>query len=59
MNIVETKILGSTKVNFCDDYCKDVSKQEIEEILKSITKKALPYLQKNCTDLGGNKSAAV
>lgn len=46
MSIVETREYGSTTVKFCDDYCKDMGRAEIEKILKSISDKTLPYLQR-------------
>ncbi len=57
MSIVETKTYGSTKVHFCDDCCRNVSAKEIDDILKSITKKALPYLQNK--NRGENKGGNV
>lgn len=45
MNIVETKQYGDTVVRFCDDYCKEVSEQEVEKIFKDISNKTLTYLR--------------
>lgn len=36
---------GNVTVNFCDDYCRDKTKEDVEVILKRIAEKALPALR--------------
>lgn len=44
-NIVKTLRSGETTIHFCDDYCRDKTKEETEKILKTITEQNLKYLQ--------------
>lgn len=40
-NVVKEFKIGNTKVRICDDYCRNRTKAEIEEILRRIAKNAL------------------
>lgn len=40
-NVVKEFNIGNTKVRICDDYCRNRTKAEIEEILRRIAKNAL------------------
>lgn len=35
-NVVKEFMLGETKVKICDDYCRDKTKEEVDQILKNI-----------------------
>lgn len=35
-NVVEEFHLGNTKIQFCDDYCKDKTPEQIDEIMQNI-----------------------
>ena len=43
-NVVKEFSIGNTKVKICDDYCRNKSQAEIEEILRRIAKNALGQL---------------
>lgn len=40
-NVVKEFTIGKTRVKICDDYCKEKTKAEIDEILKRIAKNAI------------------
>lgn len=40
-NVVEEFCIGNTRVRICDDYCKNKSKEEVNEILKNIMRDAI------------------
>lgn len=46
-HVVEEIMLGPTKVKFCDDKCKGVTKEEGQKILKDALRKVRPYLKNN------------
>lgn len=35
-NFVEEYFIGNSRIRICDDYCKDVTEQDIEKILNRI-----------------------
>lgn len=35
-NVVEEFKIGNTKVRICDDYCRDKTPEEVDDILKNI-----------------------
>ena len=39
-NVVKDYYIGDTRVKICDDYCRDCTPQEIDEILKRIARRA-------------------
>jgi hypothetical protein len=45
-NVVEDYYVGTTHIVICDDYCKNTTPEEIQEILDRIAARALPILQK-------------
>lgn len=49
MSIVEIKNYGDTTVRFSNDCCKNVEKQDIEKMLKTISQKTITYLQTKTT----------
>jgi len=40
-NVVKDFNIGKTRVRICDDYCRDKTKQDIEEILRRIARNAI------------------
>lgn len=40
-NVVEEMNIGNTRIKICDDYCRDRTKSEVEDILKRIAKNAI------------------
>lgn len=40
-NVVEEFNIGQTRIRICDDYCRDKTKAEVEEILKRIARNAI------------------
>lgn len=40
-NVVEEFNIGNTRIKICDDYCRTKTKQEVEEILRRISKNAI------------------
>lgn len=40
-NVVKEFTIGKTLVKICDDYCKEKTKAEVDEILKRIAKNAI------------------
>lgn len=37
-NVVKEMSIGNTRIKICDDYCREKTKAEVEEILKQITR---------------------
>lgn len=37
-NIVKDFTIGNTRVKICDDYCREKTKQEVEDILRRIAR---------------------
>ena len=37
-NVVREFMIGNTHVKICDDYCRDKSPEDVDEILKRIAK---------------------
>lgn len=52
-NVVEEFYIGQTKVRFCDDYCGNATKADIEEILRRIADKAIGPLSLTSQDKNG------
>lgn len=42
--VVDQFNIGNTKINICDDYCKDTTPEEVEQILADLAKRLLPYM---------------
>lgn len=40
-NVVKEFNIGKTRVRICDDYCREKTKQDIEEILRRIARNAI------------------
>jgi len=48
-NIVKEFMMGPTKVKICDDYCRDKTPEEVQQILGDIAKAASVAI-KNASD---------
>lgn len=40
-HVVEEFMIGNTRVRICDDYCRDKTKEEVDEILRRIARNAI------------------
>ena len=40
-NVVKEMSIGNTRIKICDDYCREKTKAEVEEILKRIARNAI------------------
>ena len=40
-NVVKEFFIENTRVKICDDYCKDKTKEAVEEILRRIARNAI------------------
>ena len=40
-HVVEEFNIGKTRIRICDDYCRDKTKAEVEEILRRIARNAI------------------
>lgn len=45
-HIVQDFYIGNTHIKICDDYCKDKTPEQVQEILKRIAQQALPGIQR-------------
>lgn len=44
-HVVRDYYIGNTHVRICDDYCRDKTPEDVQEILDRIAARALPALQ--------------
>lgn len=47
-NVVKEFRLGPTKVKICDDYCRDKTPEEVQQILNDIAKTASVAIRNAC-----------
>lgn len=40
-NVVRDFMIGNTRIMICDDYCRDKTKEEVDEILRRIARNAI------------------
>lgn len=40
-NVVKEFNIGKTRIKICDDYCRDKTKTDVDEILKRIARNAI------------------
>ena len=52
-NVVEDFYIGNTHVMICDDYCRDKTPEQVQEILDRIAARALPVLQRQMREEQG------
>lgn len=52
-NVVEEFTIGNTRVRICDDYCRDKTKAEVDEILKRIARNVIGPLTAALEEQGG------
>ena len=45
MAVVKRMMLGETKVEICDDYCKNTTKEEIDAIIENVTQIFLQHCE--------------
>lgn len=44
-HVVKEFTIGNTRVKICDDYCRNQTREEAEQIMRNFCRVCLPYLQ--------------
>ncbi len=52
-HVVEEFKIGNTLIRICDDYCRDKTQDEIDAILRRITRNALDALSASAAECSG------
>jgi len=50
-NVVKEFMIENTRIKICDDYCKDRTPEEVEDILRGIARRVQPVLAINNVQL--------
>ena len=45
MAVVVDRMIGNTRAKINDEYCRDKTEEEVEEILKKVARITYPYLR--------------
>ena len=43
-NVVLETVIGNTRIRFCDDYCRDKTRDDVEKILAALSRIAEEHL---------------